>query len=352
VDQEQIWQYIRARRLPYNALHDAQYPSIGCAPCTRAIQPGEHQRAGRWWWEESASRECGLHPRVRHAAVAARLRDLIEVRMDYLPIFIVVKDAPAIVVGGGQVALRKVEWLLAAHARVTVIAPALAAELARARRARRRAAPRREFRARVLRHAALAIAATDSGEVNAAVAHAARAARVPVNVVDTPELSSFIFPAIIDRSPVIVAVGSGGRSPVLVRRVRAQIEALLPAKLGALARFMGERRAAVKLALAPRGRRPFWERIIGGAVGSQVLAGNETRAHEAFAAELSGSGSRAPVGEVYLIGAGPGDPDLLTLRALQLCSRPMSSSTTGWCRMPCWRSRVAMRSAFCGQGGR
>jgi phosphoadenosine phosphosulfate reductase len=68
--QEQIWQYIRARRLPYNALHDAQYPSIGCAPCTRAIQPGEHQRAGRWWWEESASRECGLHPRVRQAAAA------------------------------------------------------------------------------------------------------------------------------------------------------------------------------------------------------------------------------------------------------------------------------------------
>jgi phosphoadenosine phosphosulfate reductase len=69
--EEQVWQYIRARRLPYNALHDQQYPSIGCAPCTRAIRPGEHRRAGRWWWEESASRECGLHPRVRHAAVAA-----------------------------------------------------------------------------------------------------------------------------------------------------------------------------------------------------------------------------------------------------------------------------------------
>jgi uroporphyrin-III C-methyltransferase/precorrin-2 dehydrogenase/sirohydrochlorin ferrochelatase len=238
--------------------------------------------------------------------------------MDYLPIFIVVKDAPAIVVGGGQVAHRKVEWLLAAHARVTVIAPALGSELTElvARGAVQHSA--QHFMPEQLRHAALAIAATDSGEVNAAVAQAARSARVPVNVVDSPELSSFIFPAIIDRSPVIVAVGSGGRSPVLVRRVRAQIEALLPAKLGALARFMGERRTAVKLALAPGGRRPFWERIIGGAVGSQVLAGNETRAHEAFAAELSDSGSRAQVGEVYLIGAGPGDPDLLTLRALQL----------------------------------
>jgi uroporphyrin-III C-methyltransferase/precorrin-2 dehydrogenase/sirohydrochlorin ferrochelatase len=238
--------------------------------------------------------------------------------MDYLPIFIAVKDSSAIVVGGGQVAHRKVEWLLAAHARVTVVAPALAHELAQlvARGAVQHVAA--HFAPEQLQHAALAIAATDSAEVNAAVAHAARAARVPINVVDSPELSSFIFPAIIDRSPVIVAVGSGGRSPVLVRRVRAQIEALLPAKLGALARFMGERRAAVKLALAPGGRRPFWERIIGGAVASQVLAGNEARAHEAFASELCGSGRRAQVGEVYLIGAGPGDPDLLTLRALQL----------------------------------
>jgi phosphoadenosine phosphosulfate reductase len=66
----QIWQYIRARQLPYNALHDRQYPSIGCAPCTRAVAPGEDRRAGRWWWEQSQPRECGLHPRVRHAQVA------------------------------------------------------------------------------------------------------------------------------------------------------------------------------------------------------------------------------------------------------------------------------------------
>jgi len=238
--------------------------------------------------------------------------------MDYLPIFIAVKEAPALVVGGGQVAHRKVDWLLAAHARVTVVAPVLGAELAAlvARGTVQHIAAR--FEPEQVRHAALAIAATDSAEVNAEVAQAARAARVPVNVVDNPELSSFIFPAIIDRSPVIVAVGSGGRSPVLVRRVRAQIEALLPAKLGALARFMGERRAAVKLALAPGGRRPFWERMIGGAVGSQVLAGDEARAHAVFATELSDTSERAVVGEVYLIGAGPGDPDLLTLRALQL----------------------------------
>jgi uroporphyrin-III C-methyltransferase/precorrin-2 dehydrogenase/sirohydrochlorin ferrochelatase len=238
--------------------------------------------------------------------------------MDYLPIFIAIKDQPAVVVGGGQVAHRKVEWLLAAQARVTVVAPRLDAELAElvGRGAVTHIAAC--FAPEQLRHASLAIAATDSPEVNAAVARVARMTRVPVNVVDSPELSSFIFPAIIDRSPVIVAVGSGGRAPLLVRRVRAQIEALLPAKLGALARFMGERRAAVKQALTPGVRRGFWERIIGGAVGSQVLAGEEARAHEAFAEELSVSAAPAPRGEVYLIGAGPGDPDLLTLRAVQL----------------------------------
>ncbi len=103
--------------------------------------------------------------------------------------------------------------------------------------------------------------------MNAAVSAAAKARRLPINVVDDPELSTFIFPAIIDRSPVVVAVGSSGNSPVLARRVRQQIEALLPARLGALARFVGDRRKEVKRALAPEQRRPFWERIIGGIVG-------------------------------------------------------------------------------------
>ncbi len=145
---------------------------------------------------------------------------------------------------------------------------------------------------------------------------ARRARRIPVNVVDSPELSSFIFPAIIDRSPVVVAVSSAGASPVLARRVRAQIEALLPARLGALARFLGARRAAVKRALAPAARRALWERLIDGRAAGEVLGGDEAAAARSFARELSTRGGGP--GEVYLIGAGPGDPDLLTLRALQL----------------------------------
>ena len=249
--------------------------------------------------------------------------------MDYLPIFIQLQGQPAVVVGGGRIALRKVDLLRKAGARVTVVAPQLTQEL-------REWSARGEiqhieapFEPRHLDGAVVTIAATQIREVNAEVSHAARARRVPVNVVDDPQLSTFIFPAIIDRSPVIVAVGSSGQSPVLARRVREQIEAVLPARLGALARFVGDRRKEVKQALPPQQRRPFWERIISGIVASRVLAGQESDAGTAFDAALASSrrkpGTLDPglrwddgVGEVYLIGAGPGDPDLLTLRAAQL----------------------------------
>jgi len=175
-----------------------------------------------------------------------------------------------------------------------------------------------EFHPDQLDSAVLAIAATDSRETNAHVSRAAQERRIPVNVADDPELSSFILPAIVDRSPVIVAIGSQGSAPVLARRLRGQLEALLPARLGALARFAGARRPSVQHALPPSKRRPFWERILGGRIGAQVLAGDESGAAAAFEADLDAFRSReARVGEVYLIGAGPGDPDLLTLRALQ-----------------------------------
>jgi uroporphyrin-III C-methyltransferase/precorrin-2 dehydrogenase/sirohydrochlorin ferrochelatase len=157
------------------------------------------------------------------------------------------------------------------------------------------------------------------------VSAAARARGIAINAVDDPELSTFIFPAIIDRSPLIVAVSSAGHAPVLARRVRAQIEALLPGGLGALARFMGEHRAHVRQVLGRLARRAFWERVVAGPVATRVLEGDAAGAVTALHAEIRtsqltsvpGSGSQ-PIGEVYLIGAGPGHPDLLTLRALQL----------------------------------
>jgi uroporphyrin-III C-methyltransferase/precorrin-2 dehydrogenase/sirohydrochlorin ferrochelatase len=238
--------------------------------------------------------------------------------MDYLPIFIQLRGELAVVVGGGQVASRKVELLLKAGARVTVVAPEIVDELDPLVARGELRLISGKFAPEHLAGAGIVIAATDSREVNAAVSCAARKARVPVNVVDDPELSTFIFPAIVDRSPVIVAVGTSGHSPVLARRVRAQIESLLPARLGALARFVGDRRKEVQQALPPARRRPFWERIITGLVGSRVLAGDDADANEAFQRELTASDTEGRLGEVYLIGAGPGDPDLLTLRAVQL----------------------------------
>ncbi|HEY4211718.1 MAG TPA: uroporphyrinogen-III C-methyltransferase [Steroidobacteraceae bacterium] len=245
--------------------------------------------------------------------------------MDHLPVFLQLQARPAVVVGGGHVAARKVELLLRSGAHVTLVAPELLDGLRKLADQGRIQHVCAEFADSHLDEADIVVAATSEREVNAQVSASARRRRIPVNVVDDPELSTFIFPAIIDRSPIVVAVSSGGHAPVLARRLREQLEALLPARLGALARFMGERRKAVQNALRFGARRPFWERIVGGLVGSRVMAGDDAGAQSAFERELyeshltsNAAKDGRGLGEVYLIGAGPGDPDLLTLRALQL----------------------------------
>jgi uroporphyrin-III C-methyltransferase / precorrin-2 dehydrogenase / sirohydrochlorin ferrochelatase len=245
--------------------------------------------------------------------------------MEYLPVFLKLRSASAVIVGGGRIAARKANLLLRSGARVTVIAPKLHDEL-HERAARGELTHLAEsFIPAHLDAAKLAIAATGRKDINTEVSAAARTRGVPVNVVDDASLSTFIFPAIIDRSPLLVAVGSAGHAPVLARWIREQIEAILPAGLGALARFMGARRQRVQRSLGVAARRVFWERIVRGRTGAHLLAGDESGARRAFEAELllselttsERTGGRA-LGEVYLIGAGPGDPDLLTLRALQL----------------------------------
>jgi uroporphyrin-III C-methyltransferase / precorrin-2 dehydrogenase / sirohydrochlorin ferrochelatase len=245
--------------------------------------------------------------------------------MDYLPLFMQLRSQPVVVVGGGRIAIRKVDLLRRSGAQITVVSPELREELHKLASKGELLHIAARFTEAHVEGATLVIAATNDQDVNAAVSAAAQARRIPVNVVDNPSLSTFIFPAIVDRSPIIVAVSSGGESPVLARRIREQIEALLPAKLGALSRFMGARRKAVQQALGTLARRPFWERIVSGVVGTRVLAGDESAAEKAFESELrrshlttSPATGGSGMGEVYLIGAGPGDPDLLTLRALQL----------------------------------
>jgi uroporphyrin-III C-methyltransferase / precorrin-2 dehydrogenase / sirohydrochlorin ferrochelatase len=244
--------------------------------------------------------------------------------MDYLPIFLRVQNRLAVVVGGGAVAARKAELLLKCGARVRLVAPELAPgtqELLRQHSAAHEMSHLSvPFATSHLEGAALVFAATDSAAVNAQVSQIARSRGVPVNVADDAEHSDFILPAIVDRSPVIVAVSSAGTTPVLARRVREQIEALLPARLGLLARFAGRQRERVNRELEPALRRPFWERFFGTTANLQRLAQEDDAAQQAFNAELDAFGKRqgAGIGEVYLIGCGPGDPDLLTLRALQL----------------------------------
>jgi len=247
------------------------------------------------------------------------------VPMDYLPVFLQLRSARTVIVGGGRIAARKADLLLRAGASVTVVAPRLHEDLRNRAAAGQLTYLAESFVPAHLDGAVIAIAATGLKDVNAAVSDAARERNVPVNVVDDAALSTFIFPAIIDRSPIVVAVGSGGQAPVLARWVRERIEAILPAGLGALARFMGERRGRIQRLLGPAARRGFWERIVRGKAGARVLTGDAAGAERAFDAELlishltssAVTGGNA-LGEVYLIGAGPGDPDLLTLRALQL----------------------------------
>jgi uroporphyrin-III C-methyltransferase/precorrin-2 dehydrogenase/sirohydrochlorin ferrochelatase len=240
--------------------------------------------------------------------------------MELLPVSLVVRGRRCVVVGGGEVAARKALTLCKAQARVTVVAPELGEALQRMHAAGEIEHECGHFRAEHLGAAMLVIAATDDTQVNEAVHAAALALRIPVNVVDQPRLCTFAMPAIIDRSPILIAISSGGVAPVLARLLRARLESMVPATLGRLA-MLGERfRGAVKRRIEhPESRRLFWERVFQGPIAELALAGREALAHEAFEAALAHAEGCAPAaGEVYLVGAGPGDPDLLTFRALRL----------------------------------
>jgi len=239
--------------------------------------------------------------------------------MDYLPIFLKLDGRPCAVIGGGEVAARKAILLLDAGGRVTVTAPRLCLALAELEAAGRIAHRATAFGAEALDDATLVIAATDDRAVNAEVSRLAQARGVPVNVVDDPELCSFILPAIVDRSPVIVAVSTGGATPVLARLLRARLETLIPAAYGELATLARRFRDRVKETLPQPQRRPFWERVLTGPIAELVFSGRLPQAEWALAQAIEDAAHRGPQeGEVYLVGAGPGHPELLTFAALRL----------------------------------
>ncbi len=240
--------------------------------------------------------------------------------MDFLPVFLQLRDRECLVVGGGEVAARKVGLIRRAGGRVTVIAPTLCPGLEEWKARGEIAHRPLEFRPADVETFTVVVAATGDAGVNAAVSAAAHARHIPVNVVDAPGLCSFIFPSIVDRSPVLVAVSSGGASPVLARQLRARLETMIPAGYGRLAEMLGRFRARVGRRFGSAlERRRFWERILQGSVSELVFSGREREAEDMIERELSGDGdSGLTRGEVYLVGAGPGDPDLLTFRALRL----------------------------------
>ncbi len=237
--------------------------------------------------------------------------------MDYLPIFCRLDNKPVLLVGGGEVAERKARLLLDAGAQLTVVAPELDPELAELAANGSIEWLDAEFAPAQLTGKWLVVAATDRREVNALVYQSANQARIFANVVDDPKRSSFIMPSIIDRSPLMVAISSGGKAPVLARLLREKLEALLPQHLGAVATFAGSLRDWVKARFASMGeRRRFWERLLGADRLGQALARGDHASANQLADSLFADESHSS-GEVVLVGAGPGDPGLLTLHALR-----------------------------------
>jgi uroporphyrin-III C-methyltransferase / precorrin-2 dehydrogenase / sirohydrochlorin ferrochelatase len=238
--------------------------------------------------------------------------------MDYLPIFLNVKNKLCVVVGGGEVAHRKASVLHDAGAHIRVVAPEIGAAFKDMPGV---ALLTETFKPAHLEGAILVIAATDDNDVNQQVSQVAIKLNIPANVVDCPDLCTFIMPSILDRSPLMVAFSSGGASPVLIRMLRGKLETMIPQGYGRLAAFSARFRDAVKARVAiPAKRRLFWENIFEGVVAEKVLSGDESSA-EAMLHSLLDNENDTLTGEVYLVGAGPGDPDLLTFRALRLMQK-------------------------------
>ena len=241
--------------------------------------------------------------------------------MDYLPIFLDVKGKKCLVVGGGAVSLRKASVLVQAGADVTIVSPEIDsafAALAGITRITER------FKASHLDGCLLVIAATDEEATNELVSQEAKRRNIPVNVVDNPALCSFIMPSILDRSPIVVAFSSGGASPVLIRMLRGKLETMIPHAYSQLASFSARFRAAVKTHITnPAKRRIFWENVFEGPIAEKIFSGDEAAAESMLHAMIKSesTGEQKSIGEVFLVGAGPGDPDLLTFKALRLMQK-------------------------------
>ncbi len=237
--------------------------------------------------------------------------------MDYLPLYLSLRGRRCLVVGGGEIALRKLQWLVEADAQVRMVAPDFSPEVQDYATEHGVELVERHYQDGDVQGCMLVIAATDQDAVNRAVFEACEQHNIFVNTVDDQALCTAIFPAIIRRDPVLISVSTGGASPTLARLIRGWIETALPAGLGQLAEFSGRLRDKVRQRFASMGeRRQFWEDLAAGPIAQLVYEGREAEA-EAQVDTLLASGEFPPLGFVSLVGAGPGDPELLTIRALR-----------------------------------
>ncbi|MBL4582105.1 MAG: uroporphyrinogen-III C-methyltransferase [Gammaproteobacteria bacterium] len=239
--------------------------------------------------------------------------------MDLLPIFLNIRDKKCVLVGGGEVALRKANLLLRAGADLHVVAVSLSGELRSLCISHGCTIRIREFEEADLNNAVLVVAATDDLAINERVSVIATKLNIPVNVVDQPHLCSFIMPSIVDRSPVVIAISSGGRSPILTRKLKELNETMIPSRMDKLAELLGSYRSRVKNEIEDISERiHFWESVLDSEIPELVYNGQDDEAKLALDNWLKNPQRDRVNGEVYLVGAGPGDPDLLTLRALRL----------------------------------
>jgi uroporphyrin-III C-methyltransferase / precorrin-2 dehydrogenase / sirohydrochlorin ferrochelatase len=239
--------------------------------------------------------------------------------LDYFPLFFDLNGQKVLVVGGGEVALRKVSLLERAGASITVVAPSVVPELERRAAQAQLALVQREFIPADLDGARLVIVATPRRAVNRWISTLSDARAIPVNVVDDREASRVIVPAIVDRGPVLMAVSTGGASPVLARRWRERLEAFVPKRIGELASWLRELRGVSRRRLrSADARRRFFENIVDGPAAQRFMEGDERGARRLAQQLLASAAATASLpGHVALVGAGPGDPELLTLKALR-----------------------------------
>jgi uroporphyrin-III C-methyltransferase/precorrin-2 dehydrogenase/sirohydrochlorin ferrochelatase len=272
--------------------------------------------------------------------------------MNTFPLFFKLDNRKVLIVGGGDVALRKADLLSRAGAAITIIAPSICDELHALLSDEKHTLIYENYNKKYMQGARVIIAGTDDEALNHQIHADATALNIPVNVVDTPHLCDFIFPAIVDRNPIVIGISSNGKTPVLARLLRARLETLIPQGYGKLAKLAGEFRSEVKNKIPTlTGRRQFWERAFEGKVSELIFAGNETEATAQLQKDLAETATKIanqhsddtevatnsaanldnqdtdsdisnkgknPVGEVYIVGAGPGDPELLTFKALRL----------------------------------